>query len=130
EARLFSESITTPLVLLALLLALDDEGRPTRRRAVWLGLVLGLLLLSRPSLVYLFLVPLVAWSAAVGWRPGVRMTALTTALAVLVVAPWTIRNYAEYHAFVPISWQDAAGVAGVLNPDSANDKARPYWVRP
>jgi MYXO-CTERM domain-containing protein len=51
------------------------------------------------------------------------------AVALAVVAPWTIRNHHVLGGFVPISLQDAAAY-GVFNDDSANDKERPWQWRP
>lgn len=127
EARLYSEAITTPLVLAALLLFLERE--PTRARVVSLGVVVGLLLLARPALGYVLAGVFVAWGLAVGWRRGVTSAALATAVALLVVSPWTLRNYLEYDAFVPVSYQDAAAVFGTFNDEAATDEKSPYGWR-
>jgi hypothetical protein len=46
-----------------------------------------------------------------------------------VIAPWTIRNYAEFDSFLPISVQDA-GIYGVFNDEAANDDDHPWIWRP
>jgi hypothetical protein len=48
--------------------------------------------------------------------------------AVLVVAPWTVRNAVVMHGFVPISMQDAA-LYGTFNSQSAHDPIWPYAWR-
>src|SRR5258707_5297166 len=71
-------------------------------RAVAAGVLWGIAILTRETVLYF--VPLAAvWLAT---RPGsgarVRAAAFL-AVALLVVAPWTYRNWLEFHAFVPVS---------------------------
>jgi hypothetical protein len=47
-------------------------------------------------------------------------------LAVVAIAPWTVRNAVELHAFVPISDETGITLAGTYNPFSANDPHLPY----
>lgn len=123
EELFFSESLSTPLTLLVLLLVLT--GPRTRRRALGTGVVLGACLLIRPSDVLLVAgVAVAAWATA-GWRRGTALAALTVLAALLVVAPWTYRNDRVEHGFLPISLQDAAAY-GTFNSDSANSKVYPY----
>ena len=67
------------------------------------GLVLGLATLSRAT-VAMFALPAAAWLAAVAPARGRRRAALGIALflgtALLVVLPWTLRNYVVLHRFV------------------------------
>jgi 4-amino-4-deoxy-L-arabinose transferase-like glycosyltransferase len=127
EGRLYSEALALPLGVLLVLLVLDRP--PTRRLAVWTGVVLGVNLLVRPT--SLFFVPLILaafWTSADA-KAALRCTAGALAVAVLCVAPWTIRNYAVTDSFVPLSLQDMA-VAGTFNDTAANDHAYPYAWRP
>ena len=50
-------------------------------------------------------------------------------MCVLVIAPWTIRNYVEFDSFLPLSTQDA-GIYGVFNDDAAHDEDHPWIWRP
>lgn len=127
EARLYSESLATPLTLLLLLVVLDRT--PTSRRAAVAGAILGVSLLVRPSALLLLAGVAVAWWLTAGWRRGTAMVAVTVGVAVLVVAPWTYRNYEEEGGFVPFSVQDAAGY-GVFNDEAANDPVYPWAWRP
>jgi 4-amino-4-deoxy-L-arabinose transferase-like glycosyltransferase len=126
EVRLFAESLATPLTLLILFLLLERPA--TVRRAAGIGVLTGVMVLIRPSAVYLVPGIAVAWLIAAGLRRGVGLTAVTVALACLVVSPWTIRNYDLSGAFVPISVQDFA-LYGVFNDDAANDPERPWGWR-
>jgi 4-amino-4-deoxy-L-arabinose transferase-like glycosyltransferase len=126
EQLLYPESLATPLTLAALILIFT--GIPTPRRAMALGLVVGISLLIRPSGEFLLLGALVAWIVAIGWRRGLGLTVIAAVAAVLVVAPWTVRNAVVMHGFVPISMQDAA-LYGTFNSQSAHDPIWPYAWR-
>ncbi len=126
EELLYSESLATPLTVGALILILT--GVPSARRAAAAGVVTGLALLVRPSSEFVLLGALVCWSVSVGWRRGIPLTLLAAALAVLVVAPWTIRNAVVLHGFVPVSLQDAA-LYGTFNAQAAHDPVFPYAWR-
>lgn len=126
EVRLFAESIVTPLTLLFLIVLLE---RPVNaRRAASIGALLGLMLLIRPSALYLVPALAAAWVLASGWRRGLAFTAVSVALAALVVLPWTIRNHQVSGEWVPISAQDAA-LFGVFNDEAANDSEKPWAWR-
>jgi 4-amino-4-deoxy-L-arabinose transferase-like glycosyltransferase len=103
-----TEMLSEPLATFAFLgfvrLCLEFAARPTWRGAVGAGLCLGGSLLCRPAFV--FMLPLtVLWSA---WQFRDRRHALVLALgipalAVATLAPWTVRNYRVFHAFIPFS---------------------------
>jgi len=67
------------------------------------GLVAGLATLARPVFLFLSLLVL-PWSIAAGtsWRRGVAATLLFALGQVLVVAPWTLRNYAVTGKLIPV----------------------------
>jgi 4-amino-4-deoxy-L-arabinose transferase-like glycosyltransferase len=127
EARLYSESLATPLTLAAILLFLDRM--PSVRRAAAFGVVLAALLLVRPSSGFLLAGAAGAWIIAAGWWRGAALTLLAVAVAVFLIAPWSIRNHHVLGAFVPISMQDAAAY-GTFNDTSANDPKFPFAWRP
>ena len=124
---LYSEALAIPLTLVILLLALDPRA-PSIARAGGVGALVGVCLLIRPTSFFLFAALLAAWVIAAGWRAGVGRTALAVLAAVLVVAPWTIRNAVVLDGFVPISIQDAAAY-GTFNEEAANDSEYPYAWR-
>ena len=92
---------------LALLLAafVRFGQRPTSRAAFVMGICAGLASLVRPTGI----VP--SFALAAGWlllgrssaRPHARKLLAAALGLVLVVAPWTLRNAAVFHAFVPLS---------------------------
>jgi 4-amino-4-deoxy-L-arabinose transferase-like glycosyltransferase len=127
EELLYSESLATPLTLAVLIVIFTRK--PTARRAVGCGVLLGILLLIRSSSVFVLAGALVAWGVAVGWRRGIPLTILTTVVAALVVSPWTIRNAIELHGFLPVALDDAA-LYGTFNSQAAHDPVYPYAWRP
>ena len=127
EARLFPEALATPLTLGILLLVLDR--RPSVRRVVAAGALSGALILVKPSAVHIFAAVVPAILIGWGWRPGLARAALAVAACVLVIAPWAIRNYAEFDSFMPLSVQDA-GIYGVFNDEAAHDDEKPWIWRP
>jgi 4-amino-4-deoxy-L-arabinose transferase-like glycosyltransferase len=96
-----NREIVDQLVAAALvLLTLAVVERPTRLRAVALGLVSGVSMLGNTRLVF---VPILC-AAYVAWRlPRARATALVAALvlagAAVAVAPWLVRNKVSVGCF-------------------------------
>ena len=70
------------------------------------GLLLGLSLLIKESLLYLsvVLVILMIWRyRRVAWGEGVRCATLFVLAQTAVVLPWTLRNYEVYDRFAPVA---------------------------
>ncbi|HAN05465.1 MAG: hypothetical protein A2X29_11490 [Elusimicrobia bacterium GWA2_64_40] len=98
--HLVSEAVFTPLFALSVLLLLKTEDHWAYAPAA--GAALGLTTLSRP-------VGLVILAAAGLWLfikyPPRRALGYTLAAALalcVVMAPWWVRNYRVFHAFVPV----------------------------
>ena len=127
EARLFAEALAVPLTLAILLLVLDRK--PPMRAVVAAGALAGVLILIKPSA--LTILAAVVAAVLVGWglRQGLSRAAVAVGVCVLVIAPWTIRNYAEFDSFLPLSVQDA-GIYGVFNDEAAHDDDHPWIWRP
>jgi len=106
------------------LLAADGEGGA--KAALASGLLWGLAILTRETVLY-FLPFAALWLA---WRRagGARRAAVLLAGAVLVVLPWTIRNWVVFDAFVPVS------TSGALNLWQGNTRLtrqevyEEYWA--
>ena len=84
--------------------AARDARGGTTRALIAAGLAAGAGALTRPG--QLFVLPLAAllliWRAP-DRRVGLRRALLFTALALLAIAPWTLRNAIAYRQFVPIA---------------------------
>ena len=97
-----SEVLSAATLTGAVLLAVVAYERQSWRVAAAAGFVLGLSALVRPQVLALPAL-LVPW-AFFAWGRGRGRVAAAAALAggfLLAIAPWTIRNAVELHAFVP-----------------------------
>ncbi len=89
------------IVIVAIYLVVLKSGHRWR----WLilcGLCAGVGAYFRPQV--LLIAPVLALVTAVdtGWREGLRRVLVPTVLGVLLLVPWTIRNYDDFHAFIPV----------------------------
>ncbi len=115
DATLMSETLFVFLVASAVLLAYQCADRPTVVRFVALGGVIGLATLTRAEgalLTVLLVVPLAVRVPNVSARRRLLFGAVGVGLAVVVVAPWTIRNQRRFHAFVPVSTNIGTALEG------------------
>jgi hypothetical protein len=78
------------------------RARPQERRwLVVLGLITGTGIYFRP---FIFLLPIVLAVVATpnaNWRRRFVWAFVPSATALFVLAPWSIRNYVEFHQFIP-----------------------------
>jgi 4-amino-4-deoxy-L-arabinose transferase-like glycosyltransferase len=106
DGALMAESTYGLWLVATLLAALELARRPSLGRAAILGGVGALAALSRgEGLALLAVLGLVAaWRAPVaGLARHARLLGVTAGVAIVVIAPWTIRNYAVFDRLVPIS---------------------------
>ena len=100
-AALMTENLFIPTLLLALLLLLKTEGKHPIRFCVAGALVLGYAIHIRPELVY-FLPFLLIWfylSTRNKHQTLIRW-ALVAGIVVVMVTPWSVRNYRLLNQFV------------------------------
>ncbi len=111
--NLWPEGIYLVLILAMLLLAVRLIDRPSWPRAAAVGVAIGLCALTRSEgVAFLVLLGLpVAIVAERGWRRRLRLGGVILLAALVVVAPWLIRNYTIVHT-VTFSTQDGMTVAG------------------
>jgi hypothetical protein len=102
-----SESLYGLLIAASLLLALRLREERTVGRAAALGAVVGLAALTRSeALLLLLLIGLPLTGRAL--KPALALLAA----AVLVLAPWTIRNFSAFDRLTLISHNDSTVLAG------------------
>jgi 4-amino-4-deoxy-L-arabinose transferase-like glycosyltransferase len=77
------------------------EQPASRSRLVLLGLVAGVGIYFRPFLVLLPAALALVATPGGGWRRRLVWIFAPTIVALLVLAPWTIRNYYEFNRFIP-----------------------------
>ena len=132
SSLLGSEPLYAFLFCWSLLLSLQFAERPTWLRASGAGVLLGLALLTRGNAV-MMVVLLIPWGI-VQFRKTPRLilrTCLIPFMAMLMLLPWTIRNYRVLHAFVPIETGGGDVLLGSYNRVIANDPLYyGYWVFP
>lgn len=128
SATLESEALFTALLLAAVLAALRARESASWRPTAAAGALIGAAALTRTN--GLALIPVIGWLVLPSPRPRawLRHSALAVAAAILVVAPWTIRNAVELHHFVPVSTETGNTLAGTYNPVSLTHHAR--WLLP
>lgn len=86
------------------ILALHLQGARSARRWRWLiacGLLVGFGTYFRPFVLILSAILAIVLNAGAGWRNALTRTFAITAVALLLVIPWTIRNYNDFHRFIP-----------------------------
>ena len=138
DGWLYSESLYT-FLLIAFSYTLYLIQRTSRRR--WMitsGILLGLLSLTRPNgLLILVLVCLwaiiVARAKIISWRSACESIVLIGLLALVMVAPWTARNYiVSHHQFIPVATGDGIVLLGAYNPLILSDSTpfKGLWIRP
>ncbi len=105
---LLSENLFVPLVLGALLLVAVHRERGGLWPAVGAGLLVGAAAMTRSNGLLLALPVLIGL--------GTRRSALVAAVCLAVaLTPWTIRNAAAFHRFLPLGTQSGFTIAGVWN---------------
>src|SRR4051812_45093124 len=123
-------AVYLPLVLMAsvlesetlfVLLELLALGFALRGWALAAGAAVGLAALARVDGLVLLVgvLPLI----------GLRRSPYVLLACALAIAPWTIRNAIQLHAFVPVSTESGATLAGTYNAASMHDRFAPgSWV--
>src|SRR3984957_3754272 len=89
----------TLVVVAAYLEARNSTSHP-RRWLLTCALLAGLGAYFRPAVIVLPLAIALAIAPRMG-RRTVRQGLMVTAMAALLLVPWTIRNYEDFHAFIP-----------------------------
>jgi 4-amino-4-deoxy-L-arabinose transferase-like glycosyltransferase len=131
DGWLYSESVYT-----CLLLAFCYTIYRMQRKAHWGLMVLGgvllaLLSLTRPNGL-IILVLFLMWA----WRVVVQSALIITGVTLVLIAPWTARNYVVTGTFVPIAVGDGKVLIGAYNdmiidrPDYLASWVKPWESRP
>jgi hypothetical protein len=119
DSAVMSETLLGLLVVLCALAAYRLIERPSLARGAALGALIGLAALTRGEA--LLLVPLL-----LPWRRPKLAAALVIACAV-VLAPWTIRNLADFENPVVISTNNGGLIAGANCPSTYRGRDIGSW---
>jgi 4-amino-4-deoxy-L-arabinose transferase-like glycosyltransferase len=115
---LFPEPVFTLTFVAALWLITITPASRSWLVAVAFGVLVGFACLTRGQGAVLLPVAIFYWLARDGWHGAARSSALALVAAVLVVAPWTVRNAVQLHALVPISTNSGAALRVGHGPES------------
>ena len=142
DGWLYTESLYI-FLLFAICYALYRLLRTSERNwRVWIlsGILLGLLSLTRPNgiiVIGLFIVwaIIMASQKLLSWRVTVKGVLATTLVALVLIAPWTVRNYQVSHAFIPVATGDGTVLLGAYNSmvlTTATYEGGPFgtWINP
>ncbi|MEA2409467.1 MAG: hypothetical protein QOC77_28 [Thermoleophilaceae bacterium] len=112
DGSLMSEPPYALAVALCLVLAFRLMEQPTSRRAALLGLAIGLAVLVRGEAIGLLVVLLVPVALQLPRGQRLARAGVVVAVAVVTIAPWSIRNSLTTHHPVLVSTEDGAVIAG------------------
>ena len=103
--RAWSEPLFTLLLCLFMLTLLYALGKRLWWMYVLTGVLLGLVTLTRPYMQFFFVIAgvLIVWELKPRWRLIVGYFLAFCISFVLVLTPWTIRNYFVFGHFIPAS---------------------------
>jgi 4-amino-4-deoxy-L-arabinose transferase-like glycosyltransferase len=124
---IMSEQLFVVLMLAALVTVIHQRRSGHRYAfALLAGWLAGLAALTRANgLILLLPLVLAVWATPRwSWR-STGPPAVLVAVAVATIAPWTIRNAVELHAFVPVTTQLGWALAGTYNDEARNDPVNP-----
>ncbi|HEX7301044.1 MAG TPA: glycosyltransferase family 39 protein [Solirubrobacteraceae bacterium] len=125
---LMSEPLFAALLLGALSAAIQHRRSAHRCRwALLAGVLGGLTILTRANAAIL-LAPLMfaVWDARPRWSwRALAPPVVLAAVALLTVAPWTVRNAVAFGRFVPVSTQLGTALAGTYNDAARTDREHP-----
>lgn len=99
-AMLLTETLYLFLVLLGLNFAFSMWERPTNHNVLAVSSVLTLAILVRPPVTILALIAL----GFLVYKRLWRQAAIFIVTAVIILTPWTVRNYLKYHLFIPTAY--------------------------
>ncbi|MBD3251378.1 hypothetical protein GF380_02900 [Candidatus Uhrbacteria bacterium] len=97
--------ISSLLIVLLMLVLLKLERTKRWKWAFWGGVLIAALAYIQgtilPATVFLSLWLFIRWWP--DWKRSIGAIALMAVVSAGLIAPWTLRNYAAFHAFVPLT---------------------------
>ena len=117
---LMTETVFAFIFALLVLLTISWTGGrlPSWWQVLVLGSVVGVAALVRSEGVLLAGLVVLFWCLVVRpWRLLLRYVPLLLVGAVIVIAPWTIRNAVQFHAFIPLRDGAQGTLSAGVNPD-------------
>jgi 4-amino-4-deoxy-L-arabinose transferase-like glycosyltransferase len=116
DGLIMAEAFTFALTVLLTMAVLRQLDAPSRRGSAVIGVLLGLLALTRPEfvLVGVLLAGLFALlpRGAPAWRERLVQISVVAVVAIATIAPWVIWNQVRFDGPVTISTNDGLTIAG------------------
>lgn len=92
-----------------------------------LGVLMGVAALTRPfMLAYPVILAVFMWVATKDLKRVAILTGLSTAVMIIVITPWAIRNYQHFGRFIPVSYN--SGYVLFINNNDLNTNG--LWMDP
>ena len=131
NVALMTETFFMVLVLLTLYLGIELKESPNPIRWVGLGLALGLTVLLRQTILF-FIPVLLFWLFWELKNRGVRWWnfAIPVVIIILMITPWTIRNYLVFREFLPLNSNAGYALFASNNPNLGTDWRNDIVVMP
>jgi 4-amino-4-deoxy-L-arabinose transferase-like glycosyltransferase len=142
DGWLYTESLYI-FLLFAICYALYRlQHTPERNWRIWIicGVLLGLLSLTRPNgiiVIALFVIwcVIMVWQKSLSMRVTIRGVLVSIAIAVVLIGPWTARNYLVSHSFIPVATGDGTVLLGAYNNEVLIKSTYPggpkgTWINP
>lgn len=135
DGWLYSESLYTFLQMAFCYTLYRFQRTQKNSWAIWSGICIALAALTRPN--GLSLIGLVClWAVIVytmrllSWKIAIRSTLATICTAILLLIPWTIRNFLQTQTLIPVATGDGAVLAGAYNNTTLvnNPLGRGMWM--
>jgi hypothetical protein len=122
---MWDASLSALLAATILWATLNLTESPRLRDWCGYGLLWGFALMTNATLLSLLplLLGWIAWRARREGRPWLARPALAVGVVVLCCMPWTIRNYAVFHTFVPLR-----SILGLQLWVGNNELAKEVWL--
>jgi len=126
DPRIRSEALLTLLVSLWLWATVLYSQGPSCRRCVFVGIAAGLTVLCKPVvLILVLLLTGLIWIGTDRWSRKIVYVVVYGATCIMLVAPWSVRNYMLFDRFIPVSAGMGAGLWMGSDPAS-----RGSWPMP
>lgn len=91
--------------ILALVIAVQVTPFKWQYKYPILGLITGLMALTKPFfMAYPLLLAMVVWLKDKDYKETLKLLVISTVVMMMVIAPWSYRNYKRFNRFIPISY--------------------------
>jgi 4-amino-4-deoxy-L-arabinose transferase-like glycosyltransferase len=128
DGLVMSESLGALLVTLILLALLALLDRPDVRRALLVGALFGLAVLTRSELILAVpIAALVTWRWISPRRDVIRLVLAMGAATLIVIAPWVVYNMGRFQQNVLLSTNDGTTLIGANCPETYSSAALGGW---